>query len=278
MLPPGPALEHLAPTPSSVSESSCLGLDTCAGLYIHTVKLVHGIPIMTSILRPLAGALNLSSSASTPDQDSSDDYPEIGTSACREFVEGGCLILMVAPNGDRLHNIFSRYPTIRRSDPSDAQTPSTGLVQNLNPDFNTMRVQAIMVTIQCMAPDGSPLTVLAQQGAEAVNLIVAKKSVGVSRREPFVGNNDQARHARSEAASSASPNCHLAKHDARQRITQNRAIRDYDRNWDDLCNVIEDRRCLRERTPSPLPRSLAEDVTPVGKSGFRTLAGPLKQF
>jgi hypothetical protein len=31
------------------------------------------------------------------------------------------------------------------------------------------------------------------------------------------------------------------------------------------------------RTPSPPLRSLAEDVTPMGKSGFRALAGPLKQ-
>jgi hypothetical protein len=33
-----------------------------------------------------------------------------------------------------------------------------------------------METIQRMAPDGSPLALLAQQGAEAVNLIVAEKS------------------------------------------------------------------------------------------------------
>jgi hypothetical protein len=31
------------------------------------------------------------------------------------------------------------------------------------------------------------------------------------------------------------------------------------------------------RTPSPPLRSLVEDVTPMGKSGFRALAGPLKQ-
>jgi hypothetical protein len=33
-----------------------------------------------------------------------------------------------------------------------------------------------MEIIQRMAPDGSPLAVLAQQGAEAVNLIIAEKS------------------------------------------------------------------------------------------------------
>jgi hypothetical protein len=31
------------------------------------------------------------------------------------------------------------------------------------------------------------------------------------------------------------------------------------------------------RIPSPPRRSLVEDVAPVGKSGFRALAGPLRQ-
>jgi hypothetical protein len=130
-----------------------------------------------------------------PDQDSSDDYYEIGTSICGKLTEGGRLILMEAPNRDRLHKTSSRYPTIERSEASDARTPSVGLVWNLNLDFNTVWVQAIMETIQRMAPDGSPLAALAQQGAETVNLIVAKKSVGVPQREPSAGNNDRARHA-----------------------------------------------------------------------------------
>jgi hypothetical protein len=83
---------------------------------------------------------------------------------------------MVAPNGDRLNNTSSRYLTIGRSEASDAQTPSGGLVQNLNPDFNIVWVQAIMETIQRLAPNGYPLAVLAQQGAESVNLVVAEKS------------------------------------------------------------------------------------------------------
>jgi hypothetical protein len=69
---------------------------------------------------------------------------------------------MVAPNGDRSRDSYSEYPTIGRSETSDAQTPSTGLVQNLNPNFNDIRVQAIMKTIQRMTPNGSPLTLLAQ--------------------------------------------------------------------------------------------------------------------
>jgi hypothetical protein len=47
-----------------------------------------------------------------------------------------------------------------------------------------------METIQRMSPDGSPLALLAQQGAEAANLVVAEKSAGVPRGEPSVGRND----------------------------------------------------------------------------------------
>jgi hypothetical protein len=86
---------------------------------------------------------------------------------------------MVAPNEDQPNHSSSGYPTIGRSEASDARTPSTGLIRNLNLDFNVVHVQAIMKTIQRMAPDGSPLTLLAQQGAEAANLVVAEKSIGV---------------------------------------------------------------------------------------------------
>jgi hypothetical protein len=67
------------------------------------------------------------------------------------------------------------------------------LVQNLNLNFNVVRVQAIMETIQHMAPDGSPLAILAQQGAEAANLVITEMSASVHQREPFVDNNDRAR-------------------------------------------------------------------------------------
>jgi hypothetical protein len=63
-----------------------------------------------------------------------------------------------------------------------------------------------METIQRMVPDGSPLALLTQQGADAVNLIVAEKSASGPRREPSASHNDRARRAQSEAASSASPN------------------------------------------------------------------------
>jgi hypothetical protein len=84
-----------------------------------------------------------------------------------------------------------------------------------------------------------------------VNLIVAEKSASGSRREPSAGHNDRARRARSEAASSASSNQHLAENDARRRITQNCNTREYDRNRDDLRNIIEDLRRIRDRTSSP---------------------------
>jgi hypothetical protein len=134
-----------------------------------------------------------------------------------------------------------------------------------------------METIQRMVPDGSPLAILAQQGAEAANLVVEEKLSGIPQREPSTGNNNQARCTWSEAASSASPNCQLSELDARWRITQNCAAWEYGRERDDLCNVIEDRRHPRLRTPSQPRRSLAKDVTLVGKGGFCALAGPLRQ-
>jgi hypothetical protein len=94
----------------------------------------------------------------------------------------------------------------------------------LNLDFNVVHVQVIMETIQRMAPDGSPFALLAQQGAEAANLVVAEKSTGVPRREPSGGHNDKARRARSEVASSFSPNRRLAGNYALRRITQNRNV------------------------------------------------------
>jgi hypothetical protein len=115
---------------------------------------------VTSILQPLAGASISSSSALTPDPDSSDDYPDIGASAYGKPVEGGHLIYIVAPNDDRSNTTTSRYPTIKRSEASDARTPSDNLVQNLNPGFNAAWVQAIMKTIQHMTLDGFPLAVL----------------------------------------------------------------------------------------------------------------------
>jgi hypothetical protein len=232
MLPPGEATEHTAP--SSASSGTQADSDFFDEPYIRTVKLVRGILVVTTILRPCVGASSSSSSALSSDQGSSEDYLEIGVSTCGSSADISCLICMVAPNEDQPCHSSSGYPTIGRSEASDAQTPSTGLIRNLNPDFNAVRVQAIMETIQRMAPDGSPLALLAQQGAEAVNLVVAEKSTDVPRKEPSGGHNDRARRARSEVASSFSPNQRLAGNNARRRITQNRNVREYGRDRDDL--------------------------------------------
>jgi hypothetical protein len=53
-------------------------------------------------------------------------------------------------------------------------------------------------------------------------------------------------------------------------------VREYDRDRDDLHNVIEDRSRLQDRTPSPPRRQLVRGVTPTGRSSFRALAGPLR--
>jgi hypothetical protein len=46
-----------------------------------------------------------------------------------------------------------------------------------------------MESIQCMAPKGSPLLALAQQGAEVANhVIAAEQSAGNHRGEPSDGN------------------------------------------------------------------------------------------
>jgi hypothetical protein len=119
-----------------------------------------------------------------------------------------------------------------------------------------------------MSPDGSPLALLTQQGAEAMNLVIAKKLADVPQGEPYAGHNNRTRRVRSETASSASPNRHLSEHDARRCITQNHNAHEYGCNRDDLRNVIEDRRRIRDRTPSPPPRFLVRDVTPTGRSGF----------
>jgi hypothetical protein len=120
MLPPGPAPGHLASMSSSASGRSCAGPGRCVGSYIRTAKIIRGIPVVMSTLRPLVGASGSSTSASTPDSDSADDYPEIGASACGEPTKNGRFIYMVAPNGDRSSNTSSRYPTIGRSEASDA--------------------------------------------------------------------------------------------------------------------------------------------------------------
>jgi hypothetical protein len=197
VLPSGPTLEHIAPAHGQDPWSPA----TFVGIYIHTAKIIRGISVVTYILRPLAGASSSSSSTASPEPDSSDDYPEIEVGASGDSIVESRLICMVAPNEDPLRNSSSKYPTIRRSEVSNARTPNAGLVQNLNLDFNAVRLQMILELIQRMAPEGSPLIALAQHGAEAANLAVAERSADNPPREPSIGNKDQARWDRVEAVS-----------------------------------------------------------------------------
>jgi hypothetical protein len=45
---------------------------------------------------------------------------------------------------------------------SDAQTPNDVMIQNLNLDFNAIRLKTIMESIQWMALESSPLVAMAQ--------------------------------------------------------------------------------------------------------------------
>jgi hypothetical protein len=50
MLPPGEAAEHIAPSSASIETQA--ESDLFDGPYIRMVKLVRGIPVVTTILRP----------------------------------------------------------------------------------------------------------------------------------------------------------------------------------------------------------------------------------
>jgi hypothetical protein len=97
-----------------------------------------------------------------------------------------------------------------------------------------------------MAPEGSPLIALTQQGAEVANVVVAQRSAGNPRGEPPVDNrsNDRGKRARSEAAASANGNHRLDDNDARRRITQNHNLREYNHDCEHLRNFIDDQRHL----------------------------------
>jgi hypothetical protein len=127
-----------------------------------------------SILQPSARTSSSSLLTASPDQDLADDYPKIGGSTRGDSTEEGRLIAMVAPVGGPSHNSSSRYFTIRRSKAFNPWTPNDGMIRNLNSDFNVIWLQTVMDSIQRMAPEGSRLVALAQQGAEAANFIIAQ--------------------------------------------------------------------------------------------------------
>jgi hypothetical protein len=137
MLPTGPGPERLASVHGqapcftailSTTDGACSGLNPYVGQHIRTVKLVRGIPIVTSILQPSSRASSSSSSTACPDQDSVDNYPKIGGSTCGDPAEEACLIVTVALAGGPSQNSSIRYPTIRRSEASDARTPNYKMI------------------------------------------------------------------------------------------------------------------------------------------------------
>jgi hypothetical protein len=192
----------------------------CRAIYLHR-QASSGYLDRDIYFSPSTGASSYSSLVASPDQDSIDDYPEIGGSTCWDSVDEGHLIIMVAPAGAPSNNSSSRYPTIGRSEAFDARTPNDRMIQNLNLDFNVVRLQPIMKSIQRMAPEGSILVALAQQGAEAANYVIAQRLADNPRGELSVGNqsNDWVKRARSEAAASTSSNRCLADNDVHWRIT-----------------------------------------------------------
>jgi hypothetical protein len=93
----GQALYLLAS--SSTSGGACSGLNPYAGHYHRATKTTQGIPIRAHIFQPSVGTSSFSTSTVSPDQDSIDDYPEIGGSTYWNSADEGRLIIMVAPTG-----------------------------------------------------------------------------------------------------------------------------------------------------------------------------------
>jgi hypothetical protein len=123
---------------SSTSGGACSGLNPYPGPYHRAVKSTQGIPIEAPIFQPSVGTSSYSTLAASPDQDSTDDYPEIGGSAYWNSVDKGSLIIMVVPTKAPLKNNSNRYPTIGRSEASDTRTLNDGMIRNLNLDFNAV--------------------------------------------------------------------------------------------------------------------------------------------
>jgi hypothetical protein len=135
------------PTNPSTSGEAFLGLNPQAGPYYLSTMTSQGCPIRKTILWSSPRASSLSSLGATPDRDSIKDYPEIGGNACWNPAIEACCISMVGPVRGNSQNSSSKYPTIGGSEAFDAQTPSSNVVWNLNPDFNTVRLHMIMESI-----------------------------------------------------------------------------------------------------------------------------------
>jgi hypothetical protein len=82
----GPALKQFSPVygqapylpaSSSTSGGICSGLNPYSGSYYRVAMTGQGNPIRMPIVQPSAKTSSSSASAVSPDQDSTDDYPEI---------------------------------------------------------------------------------------------------------------------------------------------------------------------------------------------------------
>jgi hypothetical protein len=164
-------------------------LNPYIGPYTLAVMTSWGHPIKVRMFQPSTGMLSPTSSGASTNQDLAKDYPEIGGNIYWNPATEALRISMVGLGRAYSYNSSIKYPMIRGSTTSNAWTPSNQVVQNLHPDFNTIRLQTIMESIQRLAPKDSSLVALAQQGAEAVvQIAVVEPSRGDRCSEPSVGN------------------------------------------------------------------------------------------
>jgi hypothetical protein len=131
----GSALKHPASvygkTPYYPADLSTLGgvcscLNPYAGPYYLTVMISRGSRSGRPSASHRLGQHAHLHQGHFPDQDSTKDYPKIGGSCCWSPTVEGCLITMVdsAPS----KKSASKYPTIERSEASNARTPDDRLV------------------------------------------------------------------------------------------------------------------------------------------------------
>jgi hypothetical protein len=172
-------------TDPSISGGACSGLNPHAGPYYLFAIKSQGRLIRKNSIQSSDGSSNSSSSGVTSGRDFIEDYPEIMNNACLNPAIETRRIRMVGPARGNSQNSSSKYSTIRGSEVSDAWTPSSHVLQNLNMDFNAVRLQTIIESIQQMVPQDSPLIALAQQGVVPVgNIVVAAPSAKNHRGEP----------------------------------------------------------------------------------------------
>jgi hypothetical protein len=122
------------------SGGACSDLNPHAGPYYLSAMTSQGRPIGKTILHSLPKASSSSGLGATPDWDSIEDYPETRCNACWNPAIEACHISMVGPAKGNSQNSSIKYPTIGGFVASNAQTPSSNVVGDLNPDVNVVRL------------------------------------------------------------------------------------------------------------------------------------------